>query len=143
MTSTRLRCRETMIDGATSNRGRGRKQEATISPEEFLTAPLIDRVVALLTHEFSSARESASPRNVAGLMAESGQTIRIGSRSGPSRAEIFRRVAEAWQVLEQARLICRDLDQSPEWWTLTDAGLRIRESTDVAGEIELRLGTPA
>lgn len=99
--------------------------------------------MALLAHEFSSARESASPKNVAGLMAESGRTIRVGSRSGPSRVEIFQRVAEAWQVLEQARLICRDLDQSSEWWILTDAGIRIRESTDVAGEIELRLGTPA
>jgi hypothetical protein len=76
-------------------------------------------------------------------MAESGRTILVGSRSGPSRAEILRRVAEAWQVLEQARLICRDLEQGPEWWILTDAGLRIRESADVAGEIELRLGAPA
>lgn len=119
------------------------EQEATISAEEFLTAPLIDRAVALLIHEFSSSRASASPRNVAGLIAESEQTIQVGSRSGPPRAEILRRVAEAWQVLEQARLICRDLDQSAEWWILTDAGLRIRESSDVAGEIELRLGTPA
>ena len=118
------------------------EQEATIAAAEFLTAPLIDRAVALLIDEFSSSRASASPRNVAGLIAESEQTFQVGSRSGPSRAQILRRVAEAWQVLEQARLICRDLDQSAEWWILTDAGLRIRESSDVAGEIELRLGTP-
>jgi hypothetical protein len=96
-----------------------------------------------LIHEFSDLRASASPRNVAGLIAESERTIQVGSRSEPPRAEILRRVAEAWQVLEQARLICRDLDQSAEWWILTDAGLRMRESSDVAGEIELRLGTPA
>jgi hypothetical protein len=115
------------------------EQEAIISTEEFLTAPLIDRAVALLIKEFASSRESACPKNVAGLIAESGGAIQLGSRSGPSRADVLRRVAEAWQVLEQARLICRDLDQSPEWWILTDAGQRIRESSDVAGEIKLRL----
>lgn len=37
VTSTRLRCRETMIDGATSNRGRGRKQEG-----DYLTRGVFD-----------------------------------------------------------------------------------------------------
>jgi hypothetical protein len=52
------------------------------------------------------------------------------------RTHAFRSVSEAWQLLERAGLICRDLEQpSGDWWVLTEAGGLARESGDVFAAI--------
>lgn len=56
-----------------------------------------------------------------------------------TRPDALRRVSEAWQVLEHARLICPEIGQTGDWWLLTDAGLQVRESADPVGEVRLRL----
>ena len=49
-------------------------------------------------------------------------------------------VAEAWQVLEQSRVICLDLSQhGGTWFVLTSADRSVREAADPAGRIQLRL----
>jgi hypothetical protein len=110
--------------------------------EEFMAASLIDRAISLLVNSFRDPRESVSRVNVAmALTNELGgvQTAGVLGASPFARPDVLRTVSEAWQVLEQARLICPELSQTGDWWLLTDAGAQVRESTDAEGEIRLRL----
>jgi hypothetical protein len=61
---------------------------------------------------------------------------------GPPKPDLrtLRSVSEAWRALEAARLICPDLEQrSGEWFILTEAGRRIRDSDDAVDQLRRRL----
>jgi len=103
----------------------------------------------LLRGSFRDPREPVSRINVADAIANgvgrpntAGVTGgQIVGRGNPDPA-IYRLVSEAWQVLEQARLICRAMDQttrSGDWWILTQAGVSARDSTDPEGVVRLAL----
>ncbi len=80
----------------------------------------------------------------------------IASQAGPRRSgivggspvggsprpdpRVLNLVSEAWQLLESARLVCRDLSQlQGDWWVLTAAGRQARDSADPEGELRLRI----
>lgn len=114
------------------------------SVREFLKAPLVNRSETLLVNSFKDPFESVSRINVANAVAggrhDGAPAISFGSVppfSGHDvRTHAFRSVSEAWQLLERAGLICRDLGQSSgDWWVLTEAGELARESGDVFAAI--------
>lgn len=115
----------------------------TPSATDFMNAQLMDRAVLLLRNSFRDPAESVNRVNVANALANDargGGVGALGSAGGPADAAIYRSVSEAWQVLEQARLVCRDLQQPQgDWWLLTDAGRGVRDSGDPVGELDLRL----
>jgi hypothetical protein len=114
------------------------------SVREFLGAPLMERAETLLAHSFNDLIESVSRVSVANAMAgvRHGGSPAISFGGVPAingrdvRSHVFRSVSEAWQLLERAGLICRDLEQpSGDWWVLTEAGGLARESGDVLAAI--------
>jgi hypothetical protein len=116
-----------------------------LDAERFIAAPLIARAVLLLRRAFRDPREPVSLVNVASAVTAAvaprpgslpGGDVLGGSSRDP---EVLRLVSEAWQVLESARLVCRDLEQRDDWWLLTSAGRQARDSSDPEGEIRLRV----
>lgn len=119
----------------------------------FLKADLLERAVLLLQRSFANPEESASCRSAAlaiaagaGVTGPAGMILGASAVVGGSNADprVLRLVSEAWHILESARLICRDLEQtSGDWWYLTGAGRQAQASSDPEGEIRLRLaGNP-
>lgn len=114
-----------------------------------MEASVVDRAILLLRRAFAEPEHPISRRDVAFAIASAagvsgpggtifGATV-VGGRSAPDR-RVLHLVSEAWQVLESARLVCRDLEHSSgDWWYLTGAGRQVRDSSDPEGEIRLRL----
>jgi hypothetical protein len=122
---------------------------ATPDPAQFMTASLLERAVLLLCGSFREPVEPVSRVNVADAIANAagvpntagitGGQIMGGGSPNPTA---YRLVSEAWQVLEQARLICPDLSPGArvgDWWVLTATGIAARDSTDPEGSIRLAL----
>lgn len=111
--------------------------------ENFVAATLLERATVLLVTAFGSSAESVSRINTANHVAnialgDRGPIVMAGQMPGGrvSRDAVFRAVSEAWQVLELAGLVCRDLMQSQgDWWLLTAAGERVRNAADVGEAI--------
>lgn len=92
------------------------------------TASLAETAEWLLTRAFAGADDSVSRLNTLNSLAGQGRDQR------PARL----RLAEAWQLLERASLICRDPDQHQgDWWFLTGAGQAALRGGDVQGSIML------
>jgi hypothetical protein len=118
------------------------------SEHTFFDATLLDRAALLLTSNFGKPLQAESRLNAAIAIASSlspqSGIISGGVVSGgrESRIRALRSVAEAWQVLERAGLVCRDLDQSQgDWWLLTESGEAARMSDDVPAAISRALVT--
>jgi hypothetical protein len=109
---------------------------------DFTRASLQERAVLILIRAFRPD-ESTSRQNVANAIANTSGGATAGGVvvSGPHvDVHALHLVSEAWQVLESARLICRDLSQfQGDWWRLTGAGRQAHSSSDPLGEIILRL----
>ena len=91
------------------------------------TESLLDLAESLLKGSFTGD-ESVSRVNVINSRAGVGHAI------APQR----RRVAEAWQLLERAGLICREPDgRQGDLWFLTGAGRTALSGGDVEGSIIL------
>lgn len=115
--------------------------------QRFVAASPLERAILILQHAFPEPERSISRVDVArGIAAQAGPrpsgivggTV-MGFSSHPD-PRVMNLVSEAWQVLEAARLVCRDLNQmTGDWWVLTAAGRRARGSTDPEGEVRLRL----
>ena len=114
----------------------------------FLQATLLDRAATLLTRSFRAPLESVSRVNVASAIVNAvsggaggiavGGFVSSGGRE--TKAKAMRAVSEAWLLLQNAGLICRDLDQmSGDWWLLTEAGEAARDAEDVADAIQTAL----
>lgn len=122
---------------------------ATPDPERFIAAGLVERAITLLETAFRDPREPVSRPNVADAIANAvGRTNTAGITGGQILGrgspdpEISRLVSEAWQLLEQARLICPALDPGSrvgDWWVLTHAGESVRDSGDTEGQLRLAL----
>lgn len=115
--------------------------------QQFMGASLIERAVLILQRAFRESEQSISRLDFARAIATQagahpsgvvGGTV-IGGSSTPD-PKVMNLVSEAWQLLEAARLVCRDLNQlQGDWWFLTGAGRQARNSTDPEGEIRLRV----
>lgn len=89
----------------------------------------IDRAVALLCEVFGDADGEPVSRRM---------TLQRRGGQGRAARDERRRWAEAWQLLEQSRLICRDVDESrPSEWFLTGAGRQALKGGDIEGAIML------
>jgi hypothetical protein len=96
----------------------------------------------LLKHSFREPREPVSRINVALAIENDLKSTAVGALGGSRTPDpaALRKVSEAWQVLEHARLICPDLAHPEgDWWVLTGAGASASSSGDPEGEITLRL----
>jgi hypothetical protein len=109
-----------------------------VDARRFLAAGVLERAVLLLMRAFRDPAEPVSRVNVArAVEAQSGAALAPGvtggfaiatSGGGPANPQALRLVSEAWQILESARLICRDLSQtSGDWWVRTEAGRQVRD----------------
>ncbi|MFL5780005.1 MAG: hypothetical protein ACJ760_01705 [Thermoleophilaceae bacterium] len=100
----------------------------------------------LLQRAFRDPTEPVSRLSVAEAIATAtgaGTTVPGGAfvvgRPAPDPRALAS-VSEAWQALEAARLICPDLTQrSGGWFSLTEAGRRVRGSDDPVEELRRRL----
>lgn len=119
----------------------------------FVEASRVDRAILLLRRAFADPDQPVSRHNVAlaiasaaGVSPPGGMILGASVIAGGSAPDprVLRLVSEAWQILECARLVCRDLGQpTGDWWYLTGAGRQVRDSSDPEGEIQLRLaGNP-
>lgn len=80
----------------------------------------------------TSSGESISRRNA---ITRTTQQLGLG---GPERREAARVLAEGWQVLANAGVVCPDPEQQGDWWFLTRLGTQlIQVSPD---EVRLQLG---
>ncbi len=120
---------------------------------QLMNATAIDRAILLLKRASAEPEQPISRRDVAVAIASAagiggtggtilGATV-VGGRNAPD-PRVLRLVSEAWQILESARLVCRDLEQSSgDWWNLTGAGRQARDSSDPEGRDPTPLGRHA
>jgi hypothetical protein len=117
-----------------------------VDAQRFVGASLLERALLILQRAFREPEQPISRVDVArAIAARAGPRppgMLGGAIGGVSQPDprIMNLVSEAWQMLESARLVCRDLSQlQGDWWVLTAAGRQARDSTDPEGEIRLRL----
>lgn len=92
------------------------------------TASTVELAEQLLQSEFAS-EESVGRHNTLLWLGGGGEAQLAAER---------RRWAEAWQLLEQGRLICREPDESRgSGWFLTGAGKQALIGGDIAGSLML------
>ena len=105
--------------------GLGKVIEGVRSAEGLAAEPVNALAVGLLVDFFADESDVVSRRNA---INEVCQRLGLG---GPSRRSASRILAEAWQLLENQGLICRDPNQSQgDWWFLTRAGRQLLHGGD-------------
>jgi hypothetical protein len=116
----------------------GKVLQGVRTPQGLAAEPVEDLATGLLSEFFADEPDVVSRRNAINAVC---QRLGLG---GPGRRAAARLLAEAWQLLENNSLICRDPDQAQgDWWFLTRAGRRLLDSQDQELSLYALLNPPA